>query len=232
MRRIACCQWFSRVALAGAAFVLADASPAHAVIVQGRFDVFPVDWTGSFPAPLQLPPLSTAPAVAGFSFDTDRVSSTTGTTSWFNDPGAASVFLTVNGYTYSTTSGPNNAFEVTFGKGGFFMADFALLADPSNPLPWLPRINFGNGNLPDAFIRGSLPTVSFPTSAFEDADVDLDLQPPGQQRIRFRATGDVSIRTVPEPRATWLLSLVPIVALGIRRWRLADARTPAPCPSP
>jgi hypothetical protein len=222
MRRLSFRRWVCRAATAGLALVLADTSPAHAVIVQGRFNAFVVDWTGSFPDPLALPPLSTAAPTGGFTYDTNRVSFSPGVGSYvFSDPGAASLFLTVNGYTYSTTSGNGNEIRLgvgdTPGNAAFSIATDALFADPSNPLPWLPRLEFGNQSRgPDPFATALLPTSSFSTAPWDDADVNLTQQPPGQQRIRFRVTGDVSIRTVPEPRASWLPFLVPLAAVAVR----------------
>jgi hypothetical protein len=245
MKPISCRRWLSRAALAGAALVLAEASPAHAVIVEGRVNLSLADWTGSYPAPLQLPPLGTAPPVLGFTYDTDRVAAISGnprddgTAYTFRDDGAASVFITLNGYTYSTTSFPGN--DLTFGIGAIsgdnsFSIDLEpRFADPSNPLPWLPKVSFTYGHRPDAFANGMLPTSgSFSASTWDDPDVYLVLEPPGHQQIRFIAVGDMTFTTVPEPRASWLLFLVPIaaVAMGARRLRAGGARTPAPCPSP
>ena len=242
MKRISCRQWLSRAALAGAALVLADASPAHAVIVEGRVTLSLADFTGTLPAPLQLPPLSAAPPVLGFTYDTDRIASISGNPRddgaayTFHDAGAASVFIILNGYTYSTTSFPGN--DLTFGIGAVsgdnsFSIDLEpRFADPSNPLPWLPKVSFVNGHRPDAFANGMLPTSgSVSASTWNDADVYLVLVPPGHQQIRFIAVGDMTFQTVPEPRASWLLFLVPLAVIAARRSRGGSARTPAPCPS-
>ncbi len=235
----------SRAALAGVALVLAEASPAHAVIVEGRVNLFLSDYTGSFPEPLQLPPLGTAPPVLGFTYDTDRIASISGNPRddgagyTFSDPGAASVFITLNGYTYSTTSAPDNPLRfgigAVSGNNAFSINLEPRVADASNPLPWLPKVSFVNGHRPDVFVNGMLPTSgNFSTSSFDDPDVYLVLEPPGRQQIRFIAKGDMTFQTVPEPRASWLLFLAPlaIVALATRRSRATGARTPAPCPSP
>lgn len=226
MRRMGSCQWFCRAALAGAALVLADASPAHAVIVEGRFALYgPVEIAGPLnPAPLQLPPLSTAPAFGGFSYDTERVSATNGGGSYqFTEPGAASLFVTLNGYTYSTTSSPTNIIDIGVGTT-FYIAPMALYGDPSNPLPALPRLSFAYERPPGAFSAPwALPTTSFSTSWWTDPDVYLYPEPQRRDlefyKIRWHAIGDVMIRTVPEPNTAWLLPLLAIVAVAATRTR-------------
>jgi hypothetical protein len=215
--------WICGAALFGATLVLADASPAHAVIVEGRFTLYgPVEIAGPLnPAPLQLPPLSSEPAFGGFSYDTERVTRRNGSSYQFMEPGAASLFVTLNGYTYSTTSRPDNIIDIGVGAT-FYIAPMALYGDSSNPLPALPRLSFAYSSPPGAFSAPwDLPTTSFSTSWWNDPDVYLYTEPQRHDlewfKIRWHAVGDVVITTVPEPRAALLLPVIAVAALALRR---------------
>jgi hypothetical protein len=132
---------------------------------------------------------------------------------------AASLSLTVNGLTYSTSARPDNPIEIV-AEGGDGFDQFIMSPQPislpesnpntpdaANPLPAFPYIEFhdGTGALPN----GALPTTSFPAAGghFNDPAVFLSSAgAPFLYRLKFLA-GPVTITTVPEPAALGLMLL-------------------------
>jgi hypothetical protein len=218
-----------------AVLCIGGAAQAVQVVAHFTLGLFNVEPSEQVP-PLLLPPLDTSAPSGGFSYDTARVSSTTPPSPpliggmpryTFTDPGAASLFVTLNGYTYSTTSSPANPLIVQVTGGTPFNDFFGITApnmlpDPSNPLAAVPRLSLVNANGP-AFPDSSLPTSDFRSASFEDPTLILESQQPFNQpdfyRLFFQLKSDVSITPVPEPPG------LAVVLLAAALWAAARVRT-------
>jgi hypothetical protein len=221
---------FSRLRLFLLAGVLvADVStPAEAVVVVGDFQLRLIDFIPS--APPTPPPLAIGtpgPMSGQFIYDTGAVATqlvspdlSFGRYTFVN---AASLSLTLQGLTYSTSARPDNPLEIVVSSSPsnnfFSVAPAGVIPspgfepsapDPSNPLAAYPFIEFQNGA--GALSSGALPTSSFPEpgGGFMDPAVFLAsaTQPrtPGGYLLFFLA-GPVTITTVPEPGSLGLLVL-------------------------
>jgi len=216
------------------------ASPANAVMVNATATLAYIDWFGHgpTPAPLLLGPGPPAgPDRITFSYDTAAAQQLSPNRYDFTQ--SASMSLTTNGWTYSTTASASNPLEirVTGGQGDndyFSIVPLGIASspggardfnasDPGNPVAAFPYVSLmmGYGTL----ANDDLPTASFPGQnglSWMDADVFLrSPEGPGpvNYSMMFIVTSEFTITTtaVPEPSTLALLGsgLVGLALAGV-----------------
>src|SRR5258706_3654234 len=209
----------STLAVAAAA-VAALPSPAAAVLANATATLAYIDWFGHGPTPAPLllgPGPSAGPDRITFSYDTAAAQHLSPNRYDFTQ--SASMSLTTNGWTYSTTASASNPLEirVTGGQGNndhFSIVPLGIASspggasdfnasDPGNPVAAFPYVSLMLGY--NALANDDLPTASFPGQnglSWMDADVFLRSPQgigPVNYSMMFIVTSEFTITTTAVP---------------------------------